>query len=88
MQKRPYPAFATNAEWQKKTVETQNLASPPNKQIERRKILRLYKTNRIYCITVTRFTATPFSVATRTTYMPALNWAMFKVYSSPATLAS
>ena len=33
----------------------------------------------IYCMTVTRLTVTPLSVYTRTMYMPALNWLMFKV---------
>ena len=30
-------------------------------------------------MTVTRLTVTPVSVATRTMYMPALNWAMFRI---------
>ena len=33
----------------------------------------------IYRMTVTRLTVTPPSVYTRTMYMPALNWLMFKV---------
>ena len=41
-----------------------------------------------HCMTVTRFTVIPFAVWMRTMYMPVLNWAMFKVYSSALTSVS
>ena len=45
-----------------------------------------YKPN--YCMTVTRFTTTPFSVLMRTMYMPALNWPMLRTISSALTSVS
>ena len=41
-----------------------------------------------HCMTVTRFTVILFAVLTRTMYMPLLNWAMFRVYSSALTSVS
>ena len=47
--------------------------------VETRRGTSLHQPIVIYCMTVTRLTTTPSSVLTRTLYMPALNWAMFRM---------
>ena len=45
-------------------------------------------TSQNHLTTVTRWALTPSVVVTRTMYMPALNWAMFRTYSSVVTSVS
>ena len=47
-----------------------------------------YANQFIHLTTVTRCVLTPFSVAMRTMYTPALNWAMLMICSSPSTSRS